>query len=545
MRKHTPLLLAALAALAACESARMPTDAPAPFASISDGAHGGTPGFNWLPPMVSNPGATGTFDPALSPVVEVCALSGTGCAPVATYTTTSGPAGEKVVVKASESHYMVNWHTRDFDLELAVTYRIRVSVGARELGHADVDLIENGSAARNVNTAEYIPLVDGRTLPIKFRIDTGIPAAITVTPATATVQPGGTQQYTAVVTDLHGNVMTGAPISWSSGAASIATISAGGLATGAAEGTATITATSGGLSGTAELVVDEGIHRWTVLNAPTDQGNWDVWGTSATNIYAANWLGVMHFNGTTWSKIDTVYWHGTLDIHGTSAGNIYTSGAGGRIMHFDGQVWSQERYNGTTVFPQQLGDWTNILPNIYLWGIWAASPSDWFIVGDGGHILRGQKGSWQIMNSGTTANLRRVWGSSATDVYAAGEGGVLLHFDGTAWSPVSLPVSTNMWGVWGTSASDVYVTGEAGTLLHFDGTSWSVTTLPTPYKLYGVWGTSTNNVFVGGAGGYIFRWDGTRWIYEDSTTNAQIYGFWGPNGTDVHAATGQWELIRR
>lgn len=545
MKTHPRILIAALAALAACDGAGTPTGAGGPGLSISDGAHGGTAGFHWLPPMVGNPGTTGTFDGGLSPVVEICALGSAGCAStVATYTTTSGPAGEHVVVKSSESHYLVNWHTRDFDLDLAVTYRIRVRVGARELGHADVRLIENGSAAKNVNTEQYIALVDGRTLPVRFRIDTGIPAAITVTPPTATVEPGGTQQYTAVVTDLHGAVIA-APITWSSGAASIATIDAGGLATGVAEGTAAITATSGGLSGTAELVVDEGIHRWTVLNAPTDQGNWDVWGTSATSIYAANWLGVMHFDGTQWSKVDTVYWHGTLDIHGTSESNIYTVGAGGRIMHFDGQAWSQERYDGTTVFPQQLGDWTNILPNIYLWGVWPASPNDWFAVGDGGHILRGQKGSWQIMNSGTTANLRRVWGSSATDVYAAGENGVLLHFDGTAWSPVTLPVSTNMWGVWGTSASDVWVTGDAGTLLHFDGGAWTVTQLPTPYKLYGVWGTSTNNVYVGGAGGYIFRWNGSRWIYEDSTTNAQIFGFWGPDGTDVHAATGQWELIRR
>jgi hypothetical protein len=542
--RHTPLLFAALAALAACESVRTPTDAPAPFASISDGAHGGTPGFNWLPPMVSNPGATGTFDGSLSPVVEICGITGSGCAPVATYTTTSGPSGEHVVVKSSESHYMVNWHTRDFDLDLAVTYRIRVRVGTRELGHADMKLIENGSAAKNVNTAEYIPLIDGRTLPIKFRIDTGIPGALTVTPATATVQPGGTQQYTATVTDLHGNVII-SPISWSSGAPSIATVSASGLATGVASGTATITATSGGLSGTAQLVVDQPLHRWTVMNAPTDQGNWDVWGTSATNIYAANWLGVMHFDGTTWSKIDTVYWHGTLDIHGTSASNIYTAGANGRIMHFDGQVWSQERYDGSTVFPQQLGDWTNILPNIYLWGIWPASPSDWFIVGEGGHILRGQQGSWQTMSSGTTETLRRVWGSSATDVYATGENGVLLHYDGTAWSQVSLPVSTSMWGVWGSSASDVWVAGDAGKLLHYDGSSWSVTQLPTPNRLYGVWGTSTNNVYVGTSGGEIYRWDGTRWIYEDSSTNAQIFGFWGPSATDVHAATGQWELIRR
>ncbi|HEU0298951.1 MAG TPA: Ig-like domain-containing protein [Longimicrobium sp.] len=545
MKTHHRILVTALAALAACDGAGTPTGAGDPRLSISDGAHGGNPGFHWLPPMVSNPGATGTFDAALSPVVEICALGGTSCAStIATYTTTSGPAGEHVVVKGSESHYLVNWHTRDFDLDSATTYRIRVSVGALELGHADVRIVANGSAAKNVNTAEYIPLVDGRTLPVKFRIDTGIPAAITVTPATATVEPGGTQQYTAVVTDLHGAVIA-APITWSSGATGIATVGASGLATGVAEGTAAITATSGTLSGSAELVVDQGIHRWHLMNAPADQGNWAVWGTSATDVYAANWLGVVHYDGTQWSKVDTVWWHGALDIYGTSGSNLYTVGPGGRIMHYDGQVWSQERYDGGTVFAQPLNDWTNILPNIYLWGVWAAAPDDWFVVGDGGTILRGEQGSWQVMSSGTTENLRRVWGSSATDVYAVGENGTVLHFDGTAWSAVSVPVSVNLFGVWGTGPGDVWVTGDAGKLLHFDGGAWTATQMPTAYNLYGVWGTSASNVYVGGQGGVIYRWNGTSWIFEDSTTNAQIYDFWGPDGTDVFAATAAWELLRR
>lgn len=243
--------------LAACSGDAGSPVAPEPAApgmDISDAAHAGTvPGFYFLPPMVPQPSYTGTFDAALSPRVEICELAGSTCATViATYTTTSGPGSQ--VVQVGTSHYSVNWHTNDFNLNVAKNYRISVFVGTFRLGFADVDPVASGKELKNVDSQEFIPLLDGRTLPIKFRIETGIAAAVTVSPATATIQTGQTQQFTATVTDLHGNTVA-APVAWSSSNTAVATINASGLATGVAPGATTIRATSGGASGTATLIV--------------------------------------------------------------------------------------------------------------------------------------------------------------------------------------------------------------------------------------------------------------------------------------------------
>jgi len=79
---------------------------------------------------------------------------------------------------------------------------------------------------------------------------------VAVTPATASIAAGATQQFTATATYSDGSTATvTATATWSSSSAATATISAGGLATGVAAGSATITATAGGVSGTASLTV--------------------------------------------------------------------------------------------------------------------------------------------------------------------------------------------------------------------------------------------------------------------------------------------------
>ncbi len=228
--------------------------AAGPGQTISDAAHGGqVPGFYFLQPLVSNPNATGTPDAAVEPRVEICVLAGTACgAGVAEFTLASGTDGERVTFDAGK--YQVNWHTDRFGLDPAKHYRISVFVGAFRLGFADVDVVGSGKELKRVDTQEYIALQDGRTLPIKFRIETGIPASLVVTPAAATVEPGGTQQFTATVTDLHGNVLP-VPVSWASLAPAVATVDANGLATGLAPGSAAITATFVTLADTATLTV--------------------------------------------------------------------------------------------------------------------------------------------------------------------------------------------------------------------------------------------------------------------------------------------------
>ncbi len=80
-------------------------------------------------------------------------------------------------------------------------------------------------------------------------------AAVSVTPATATLAVGGTVQLTATPQDSAGNPLSARTVAWSTSSSGVATVSTSGLVTGIAAGSATITATSGGKSGTATVTV--------------------------------------------------------------------------------------------------------------------------------------------------------------------------------------------------------------------------------------------------------------------------------------------------
>src|SRR5207247_8760692 len=87
-------------------------------------------------------------------------------------------------------------------------------------------------------------------------------ASVVVSPTTASVGVGGTQQFTATLRDASGNVLTGRATSWTSSVQSIATVSAGGLGTGLLGGTAPMTATGEARSG-GERWEDRGLARAT------------------------------------------------------------------------------------------------------------------------------------------------------------------------------------------------------------------------------------------------------------------------------------------
>jgi hypothetical protein len=80
--------------------------------------------------------------------------------------------------------------------------------------------------------------------------------SISVTPASASITSGTSQQFAATGTYSDGSMQTLTnSATWTSSATSIATVSAAGLATGLADGMATITASSGTISGSATLAV--------------------------------------------------------------------------------------------------------------------------------------------------------------------------------------------------------------------------------------------------------------------------------------------------
>jgi len=182
-----------------CQDASSPAKTSLPDLEIVDGAtNNGNQHFFFLPPLRPLPAHNGAFDAALTPVVEICVLAQCGSSAIATYTRTSGEGSDVVRVDLSAEQYAVNWHTDLFELDPALTYRIRVLVGGRELGHADVDVVARGSELRRVDTGEYIPLLDGRTLPIKFRIEQGaVRPGFNVVSAASTGKTGMTVSFDA------------------------------------------------------------------------------------------------------------------------------------------------------------------------------------------------------------------------------------------------------------------------------------------------------------------------------------------------------------
>jgi hypothetical protein len=152
-------LALALAVLAGCGADR--TTATRQDAVLSDARSDGAPGFYFLPPVAPEPAATSTNGPGLSPIVEIAALDATG-AVLARF--------EGDAIKASGSHYMVLWPTKQFPPAAGTTYRITVLLDGKALGFADAQVAGNGRELRLLASNDVFGLTGSRTVPIKFRI---------------------------------------------------------------------------------------------------------------------------------------------------------------------------------------------------------------------------------------------------------------------------------------------------------------------------------------------------------------------------------------
>ena len=89
-----------------------------------------------------------------------------------------------------------------------------------------------------------------------------VPTAITIAPSEpdTLTAVGQTLRLVATVKDQHGETMTGVSISWESSDSQMATVSATGLVTSVANGTAKITATTGDVSTAVTVIVAQEVH---------------------------------------------------------------------------------------------------------------------------------------------------------------------------------------------------------------------------------------------------------------------------------------------
>ena len=134
--------------------------------------------------------------------------------------------------------------------------------------------------------AEVVATTSGVTGTARIVVLVPAPTTVAVTPDSVRLAvPGDTARLAAEVLDQIGRPLVDAPVQWSSSDATVATVDSSGLVTATGNGTATITAASGGARGTSEVsVFNPDRAALEALYRATDGPNWindDNWLTDA------------------------------------------------------------------------------------------------------------------------------------------------------------------------------------------------------------------------------------------------------------------------
>ena len=320
---------------------------------------------------------------------------------------------------------------------------------------------------------------------------------------------------------------------------------------------------------------------WTVVPSPNlPDGNRlaDVVALSPTNAWAVGWTSnpsslddrsfSMHWNGTSWSIIDTPQPGGSsvdhlLAVDAAAPNDVWAAGlywdaqthAHSVILHWDGKVWRRAPLGApslSVVAPRRQCD-----SRTGLAGITVVSASDVWAVGDAttchykGSVWtevpspqpRGEFSEFSYPLEGVSAAAPNdVWavGARVVETYYGVDWGALAeHWDGTRWTlnPTQFPAGQILLGVDAVSASDVWAVGmdDYGALIdHYDGSAW--THVPTPASgqggdLGGIDSAAPDDLW---AAGYTFS-AGNVIEHAPSSTQGAIVG-----ATNVSFSTVSW-----
>jgi hypothetical protein len=272
---------------------------------------------------------------------------------------------------------------------------------------------------------------------------------------------------------------------------------------------------------------------WTNESTPTSERLLEVWGSSATDVYAAgDGAALLRFDGTNWLMQAQSVLPGDMEFRGLSgipgqSSDVLAGGAspslGNMTFEFNGTDWAQRidipsGYVSTVpgaVRGISEGSWGLIVGNVEnlrgriwratsvntigvewgggdgtaLMGAWGTSyDGTGFAVGLQWRILHNDGSGWVEQHSSTSpGSFQSVWGASVNDVFAVGEFGTIWHYDGTSWTPQVSGTSNPLNEVFGSAGDDVYAVGPGSTVLHYDGSVWAPVDIGVSSDFHGVW----------------------------------------------------------
>lgn len=194
------------------------------------------PGTSTITATSENVSGTATFTVDLFPVVTVdVALSPTTVIAGATSQATATP---RDLLGGALTGRVVTWSTSNSSIATVDANGLVTSITAGVVDIIAASEGRSGSATLTVTAPPPAPV-----------------ATVNVSVNPTSVVAGGTSQASASTLDANNNVLAGRAIVWSTSDASIATVDANGLVTTIKDGTVTITATSEGKMGSAQLTV--------------------------------------------------------------------------------------------------------------------------------------------------------------------------------------------------------------------------------------------------------------------------------------------------
>jgi hypothetical protein len=253
---------------------------------------------------------------------------------------------------------------------------------------------------------------------------------------------------------------------------------------------------------------------------------------------------LIHFDGTSWKRVDTGATGDLWWVWGDGQGMIFLSGAGGKVVIHDS--------NAGTFEEVQAAD-----PNLTLFGLWGTSATDVWTVGgnvngvrDGG-IIHFDGTEWTEVatvapRDTTVRSAFKVWGTAPDDVWVVGTGALITHYDGTGFTEVSpSPVyeSTTLTTVAGSDSQVIAVGGFGNaTVARYDGSTWVDDSPPPAAVAPGFNGVHVRGDKVVGCGQYGNVWsrdtDGTWALYAEPVTTRDLHGCWIDPDGNVWAVGG-------
>jgi hypothetical protein len=231
---------------------------------------------------------------------------------------------------------------------------------------------------------------------------------------------------------------------------------------------------------------------WSLLDAGVRADLWWVQALAKGSVYVSgSSASVLALRAGVFERLATpgLSQHTVFGVWAASDDDVYAvgsaAGRNGFVWHFDGGSFVD------LALPAELPlDDNADLPGLFK--VWGASPTDVWVVGDRGVVLRGNASDgFRVIPSGTEERLFTVHGAGGRVLMVGGSGnGFALEAEGDALVPITPPGSSLLQGVSVSDTGAVWTVGLGGNVYSqaAPGSEWQATFTDTPVQsLHSVW----------------------------------------------------------